>query len=506
MSSTPVSADIRQLAEVRGAPHDARRGRATRQSWIAAIATMCCASTSSGLRGTRSDSIAPFAHAPRDDRRFEQVAAMLREDAADATSRRRRGPRGRRAAARDATEPGDSTSITRSTAPMSMPSSSELVATMPRSVPRLQPFLDLLALLVRERAVMRAHQLLARLLVQPLREPLAQAAAVDEHDRRAVRADQLEDARIDRRPDAELPRRLLLVGEHERARWRLIVGRAPRSRRPRSRRPGASCPRPARRPADRSRAARARPRSLTGRSPPRKRATSSAGRAVADRPMRCGSLSASARQPLERQREVRAALGRGHRVDLVHDHPLDRAQRLARLRAENQEERLGRGHQDLAGIARKPAPRSCGRVARAHVHARQRTAARSSAAAARADAGERRRAGCARCRRRAPSAGRRRRRARPAGSSRFSFLDSDDWSSAPSLAFRESRIEDRESPSQTGDRARTGTPRASSRSRSARSAACGRRTRSAPTRAAGPRWVPRRRCRTSGELRGGSSP
>ena len=61
-----------------------------------------------------------------------------------------------------ATEPGDSTWITRSTAPMSMPSSSETVATMRAQSAGLQRVLDLDALLARERAVVGAHQLLAR--------------------------------------------------------------------------------------------------------------------------------------------------------------------------------------------------------------------------------------------------------------------------------------------------------------------------------------------------------
>ena len=48
------------------------------------------------------------------------------------------------------------------------------------------------ALLARERAVVRARQLFLRQLVEPQREPLGEPAAVDEDDRRAVRADELE--------------------------------------------------------------------------------------------------------------------------------------------------------------------------------------------------------------------------------------------------------------------------------------------------------------------------
>ena len=57
----------------------------TRRRLAAAqIETICCASTSSGLRGTTVVSISPVAHALGDDRALEQVGAELREDAAAA--------------------------------------------------------------------------------------------------------------------------------------------------------------------------------------------------------------------------------------------------------------------------------------------------------------------------------------------------------------------------------------------------------------------------------------
>ena len=46
-----------------------------------------------------------------------------------------------------------------------------------------------------------ARDLLLGQLVQPQREPLGEAAVVDEHDRRAVLLDELEQLRVDRRPD-----------------------------------------------------------------------------------------------------------------------------------------------------------------------------------------------------------------------------------------------------------------------------------------------------------------
>src|SRR2546430_416985 len=56
-------------------------------------------------------------------------------------------------------------------------------------------------------------------------------------------------------------------------------------------------------------------------------------------------------QPLQREEEVRAALGCDERVDLVDDHGLDGAKDLARLRGEEQVERFGRGDEDIRRCA-----------------------------------------------------------------------------------------------------------------------------------------------------------
>jgi hypothetical protein len=72
-------------------------------------------------------------------------------------------------------------------------------------------------------------------------------------------------------------------------------------------------------------------------------------------------------QPLERERQVRAALVARHRVDLIHDHGADvRQPGSARRRGEQDEQRLGRGDEDVRWPLPRLAPLVRGRVARAH--------------------------------------------------------------------------------------------------------------------------------------------
>ena len=108
--------------------------------------------------------------------------------------------------------------------------------------------------------------------------------------------------------------------------------------------------------------------------------------------------AASARlrlQALERERQVRAALGVGDGVDLVDDHRLHAAEHLARARGEDQVQRLGRRDEDVRRVA-QPSRRARAGACRRCGSPRARPRRRSRAAA---------RAGCARCRTRAPSAG-----------------------------------------------------------------------------------------------------
>ncbi len=133
MSRTPVNAD--SGSDANGA---ARRTTASRSSTCqvssATIATSCCASTSSGLAGIRRDSMAPVrirsvttAACTRSPRYLGKTTPVDTAPTWWPARPTRWSP--------EATEGGDSTCTTRSTAPMSMPSSRLEVATTAGSRP-----------------------------------------------------------------------------------------------------------------------------------------------------------------------------------------------------------------------------------------------------------------------------------------------------------------------------------------------------------------------------------
>lgn len=82
-----------------------------------------------------------------------------------------------------------------------------------------------------------------------------------------------------------------------------------------------------------------------------------------------GGLLQQGVEPLQGQREVRAAFGRRDGVHLVHDHRLDGRERLARLRREHQEQRLRRGDEDVRRRGHERAPVGRRGVAGAHADA-----------------------------------------------------------------------------------------------------------------------------------------
>ncbi len=139
-------------------------------------------------------------HGLRDDGALEQVGAELREDTA-LGDRPERVPRATDAleaschglGALDLDDEIDGAHVD--------PELERRGGDEARDPARLEKLLDLHSLLTRERAVMGARELLLRKLVQPQREPLGEPAVVDEDDRRAVLAHELEDGGVDRRPD-----------------------------------------------------------------------------------------------------------------------------------------------------------------------------------------------------------------------------------------------------------------------------------------------------------------
>ena len=157
-------------------------------------------------------------HALDDDRGLERGRPGASGRACRGSARPPGGRRGRCAAGPVATAPGDSTWMTRSTAPMSMPSSRLRRGDETLEPTGLELVLDLQPPLARQRAVVGLDQLLLHRrgalglrgavlalpvqLVEPGGQALGQAAGVDEDERRAVLLDQLEQPRVHRRPDA----------------------------------------------------------------------------------------------------------------------------------------------------------------------------------------------------------------------------------------------------------------------------------------------------------------
>ena len=217
-----------------------------------------------------------------------------------------------------------------------------------RQLAGLQQVLDHEPLLARERAVVGARDRLLGELVEAQREPLGAAAAVDEDQRAAVLAHELEQLRVDRRPDRLAGR--LHAGALERIELDVRVGLDHRLDRhvdlevERLAHAGVH---------DRAGALRADEEAadLLERV---------LGRAQAD------PLHVAARrllEPLERERQVRPALGLRDGVDLVDDHLLDALEDLGRLTGQHQVERLGRGDQDVRRVADHVAPVLLRRVA-----------------------------------------------------------------------------------------------------------------------------------------------
>ena len=271
----------------------------------------------------------PVDHPPHDDRGLEQVAAVLRVERALARLADRvtgatdaLQPAADRARRLDLDDEVDRAHVDAQLEAAGGDDGAQLAA--------LQLVFDDDALLAGERAVVRLDQLDRRAvlrrgvperlgvqLVQLRGEPLGLPAGVAEDDGAAVLEHLLEDPRVDARPDAG---RAAARAQPWPDRCAARPGAAGR---------GRPCPRPGRRPRPRAacgcRRRRWRPDAArrSASCPPRKWATSSSGRCVADSPMRCGGRLVIASSRSSDEHQVRAALGGGHRVDLVDDDGLD---------------------------------------------------------------------------------------------------------------------------------------------------------------------------------------
>jgi hypothetical protein len=206
----------------------------------------------------------------------------------------------------------------------------------------LEVLLDLRPLLPRQRAVVGSRNFLLGSLVEAQREPLGEPPVVDEHDRGAVRTDELDERRVDRRPDrARLPTLLSALASglahvlHRDDDLEVeLLGDPGVNQRDRL--------------SARDELADLLERPLSGRE--------------ADPLER---LRRERLQPLDREREMGAALRPGNRVHLVEDQRVHAAQQLAGARREQQEERLGRRDQDVGRLPEHRRALLLGRVARA---------------------------------------------------------------------------------------------------------------------------------------------
>ena len=313
----------RQIAVRVGAAAQREQRRARPTRCAAASATICCASTSSGLSRHAQAVELAAPHRRQQRRALDQVVARQREQpslgraadgvagAPDALQQRR--DRARRA---DLAHEVDVADVDAELERGGRDQGAQL--------PGLEPLLGIEARLLGHAAVVGGDVLLAETLGQVARDALGLAARVDEHQRGAVLADQLRQAVVELRPHLARHHRLERRG---RDLERQVAGAH-----------------------------------VTGVDDAAGGLAGGVEVAHADQEARhlldrlLGGRQADARQPaagerlepLERQRQVHAALAAGHGVDLIHDHGAGGGEHLpARLRAHEDVERLGRRHHDV---------------------------------------------------------------------------------------------------------------------------------------------------------------
>ena len=306
------------------------------------IATNCCARTSSGLRGITVVSIAPScirrvttAHSSRSPRYFGKMTPLLGAPTWCPARPTRWSPR--------ATLVGLSTWITRSTAPMSIPSSRLDVATSAGRRPALS-------------SSSIARRCSRAMLPWWARTSSSPASSLSRWASRSLRRRELVNTIVLRWLRISSRMRGWIAGQM------LVRRSAPVAGPPGCWSGGRTSPIAAmsstgmitwsssglRTPA--STIWTSRP----GPTPAMNRAIASSGRCVADRPIRWGGFASGARealQPFQAQGEVGSALRAGDRMDLVDDHVLHAPEHLARAAGQHQVERFGRGDQDVRRVA-----------------------------------------------------------------------------------------------------------------------------------------------------------
>ncbi len=184
-------------------------------------------------------------------------------------------------------------------------------------------------------------------LVEPGAQAFRETAGVGEHDRGAVGLDEVEQTLLDVRPDAA-PLLGRLVAQSCRRHLGHVLHRHDDVDLD-----GLAL----RRLHHRRRSGTAQEGGHLAHRPHRRRQADALGRPLQQRV-----------EPLQAEREMGTALGAGDRVHLVDDDGAHAAQRLARLPGEDQEQRLGRGDQDVGRVGGEPPAILGGGVARADRH------------------------------------------------------------------------------------------------------------------------------------------
>ena len=220
---------------------------------------------------------------------------------------------------------GDPIWQTRSTWPMSMPSSSDAVATSTLQGAVLEPCLGVEPALLGQASMMRRHRIVAQALAQVAGQPLGEAPRVHEHERRPVFPDEAGEPLVILLPDLGRHHRFergarQLDGQIERAAVAFVDDRAI------------------------ARAAAAFDRRAAGQECGDRFDRRLRRREADALERRCRDLL----EPLEGQGEMRAAAGVDDGVNLVDDDRLDGPEHVpAALAGQQQEQRFRRRDQDV---------------------------------------------------------------------------------------------------------------------------------------------------------------